>query len=660
MRNAMRIAPTAVTIVCSWLVNPASAVQPQATYRGKIADKPLFRDPVYDGAADPVLCFNQAENKWFMFYTNRRANVPGTVGVSWVHGTPIGIAESVDGGATWKYRGTADIGFSKGEDTYWAPDVIEHDGTYHMYLTYVPGIFADWNASRDIIHLTSKDLLGWKYQSTLKLSSNRVIDASVFRLSDGTWRMWYNNEVDRKSIYYADSKNLYDWQDKGKAVGARGEGPKVFRWKDHIWMVVDVWDGLSVYRSEDGSIWQLQQKNLLKQPGTGQDDQVKGGHPHVVVSRDRAYLFYFTHPGRRGPDANKDTYEQRRSSIQVVELKFEDGWLACDRDKPTYISLDRPAEVPGNIRANLNIRNPLIEQRADPWCLQHTDGKYYFTATVPEYDRIELRVADTVGGLTTVRPKVLWRKHDKGPMSYHIWAPEIHHVHGKWYIYFAAGRAEDIWAIRMYVLECSDADPMTGRWIEKGQLKTNWESFSLDATTFEHNRKRYLVWAQKDPAINVAEMASPRSIRGKQVMITRPEYTWEKTGYWVNEGPAILIRNGRVFISYSASATDHNYCMGLLTADDSSNLLDPGSWRKSPYPVFKSCAKNSQYGPGHNSFTVASDGKTDLLVYHARDYKEITGDPLRNPDRHTRVQRLRWKRDGMPDFGEPVHDGLLP
>jgi hypothetical protein len=310
---------------------------------GQIADKPLFRDPIYDGAADPVLCWNRGEKKWFMFYTNRRANVPDTVGVSWVHGTPIGIAESSDAGATWKYRTTAKIGYQKGQDTYWAPDVIEHEGTYHMYLTYVPGIFTDWNASRDILHLTSRDLLEWQYQSTLKLSSDRVIDASVARLADGTWRMWYNNEVDRKSVYYADSEDLHDWHDRGKAVSARGEGPKVFRWKGYFWMVVDVWNGLSVYRSEDASTWQLQRGNLLEEPGKGPDDQVKGGHPDVVVSGGRAYLFYFTHPGRRGPDARKDAYEQRRSSIQVVELEFEEGRLACDRDRPTRILL-RPPE----------------------------------------------------------------------------------------------------------------------------------------------------------------------------------------------------------------------------------------------------------------------------------------------------------------------------
>lgn len=308
--------------------------------QGLLAPKPLYRDPVHDGAADPVVIWNRAEKKWFMYYTNRRANRADAVGVEWVHGTRIGIAESSDHGATWKYRGIARIDHGRDDYSHWAPEVVEHDGRYHMFLTVVPGTFKDWNAARDIVHLTSANLADWKYESTLKLASDRVIDACVLRLPDGAWRMWYNNERDRKSIYYADSPDLFRWTDKGKAVGDRqGEGPKVFRWKEHYWMVVDNWRGLGIYRSDDTLNWKRQPANLLEQPGRGADDQVKGGHPDVVVSGDRAFLFYFTHPGRRGPDADKDTYEQRRSSIQVVEVEFEDDWLTCDRDQPTHIRL---------------------------------------------------------------------------------------------------------------------------------------------------------------------------------------------------------------------------------------------------------------------------------------------------------------------------------
>jgi hypothetical protein len=215
-----------------------------------------------------------------------------------------------------------------------------------MYLTFVPGMHTDWSGTREIVHLTSPDLLKWKRQSTLKLASDRVIDASVFRLPDGGWRMYYNNEPDHKAIYYADSNDLYTWQDKDKAIGDRaGEGPKVFRWQNHHWMIVDVWDGLAVYQSDDLTSWRRQRQAILQHPGQGEDDGVKGGHADVVISNDRAYLFYFTHPGRRGADAKKDGPEQRRSSIQVTELRFANGQIGCNRDQPTRIDLHPPADA---------------------------------------------------------------------------------------------------------------------------------------------------------------------------------------------------------------------------------------------------------------------------------------------------------------------------
>jgi hypothetical protein len=305
---------------------------------GKIAAKPLFRDPVFDGAADPTPIWNAGEKKWFIFYTNRRASAPPseTPGFTWMHGTRIGIAESSDNGATWKYRGTADIQYGDQNTTQWAPEVIENAGTYHMYLAIVPGIFPDWEHPRSIIHLTSSDLLHWKFESTLKLASDRDIDPCVLRLPDGTWRMWYNDERDHKSTYYADSPDLFTWTDHGKAFdGPAGEGPQAFRWKGHYWMLVDVWKGLAVYQSDDAKNWIRQKENLLGTPGHGPDDNANGGHPGVVVSGDRAYVFYHVHPGHGDPTPEN----RRRSSLQVVELQYKDGQLTADRDQPTHIFL---------------------------------------------------------------------------------------------------------------------------------------------------------------------------------------------------------------------------------------------------------------------------------------------------------------------------------
>ncbi|MBX4261077.1 family 43 glycosylhydrolase [Clostridium estertheticum] len=311
-------------------------------------------------------------------------------------------------------------------------------------------------------------------------------------------------------------------------------------------------------------------------------------------------------------------------------------------------------------------KNPIVRQAADPFVYKHSDGYYYFTASVPEYDRIEIRRAKTIEELGSILPTVVWRKHMDGEMSAYIWAPEIHFIDDKWYIYFAAAKAndpkKDMFDHRIYVLENLSPNPLEGHWLEKGQLKTNYESFALDATTFQHKGVRYLVWPQNDPNIKgnsnlyIAKLSNPWTISGKQVMISKPEYPWECIGFSVNEGPAVIKKNGKIFISYSASATDYNYCIGLLTADDTNDLLNPLSWSKSSVPVFTTSYENNQYGPGHNSFTVSEDNQTDILIYHARNYKEIEGISLDDPNRHARAQKLTWNDDGTPHFGSPVAD----
>lgn len=338
---------------------------------------------------------------------------------------------------------------------------------------------------------------------------------------------------------------------------------------------------------------------------------------------------------------------------EEVEADVEVKWNAV---REQDFQIPGSFKVEGTIQ-DKNYPNPLIERRADPYIYLHKDGFYYFTASYPLYDRIILRRASTIEGLSHAEEVVVWEKQESGVMSEHIWAPELHFIDGKWYVYFAGGEKEDVWAIRPYVLENDHSNPLEGEWVEKGQINTDFQSFSLDATTFEHNSKRFLVWAQKVQAdtvsnLYIAEMANPWTIKGPQVLLAEPEYEWEKRGFDVNEGPAMISRNDRVFISYSGSATDDRYAIGLLEADAKSDLLDPNSWFKHPEPVFVSNDEMEEYGPGHNSFITDKDG-TDFLVYHARPYKEITGNPLYDHNRHARIQRMFWKKDGTPYFGYP-------
>ena len=305
--------------------------------------------------------------------------------------------------------------------------------------------------------------------------------------------------------------------------------------------------------------------------------------------------------------------------------------------------------------------NPLVEQRADPWCYLHTDGYYYFTGSVPQYDRIELRRAKTLNGLADCETKVIWTKHESGVMSHNIWAPEIHYVNGKWYIYFCSGRAEQHFLLGCFVLECAGQDPLNDEWIERGQIDTGWEGFALDMTSFIHKGEQYVIWAQKPPGENdinsnlyIAKCADPCTLATKAVMITTPEYDWETHKFKVNEGAAVLKHDGKIFVTYSASDTGRAYCMGMLWADEDADLLDPASWTKSPTPVFATCEENSQFGPGHNSFT--TDGDKNILVYHCRSYSEIVGDPLYDPNRHARAKEFTFDENGMPVFGEPPKD----
>ena len=304
-------------------------------------------------------------------------------------------------------------------------------------------------------------------------------------------------------------------------------------------------------------------------------------------------------------------------------------------------------------------QNPIVEQRADPWVYLHSDGYYYLIATVPEFDLLEMRRAESINGLKDAEPVVIWRAHEEGDMAQKIWAPELHRIDDVWYIHVAAAPHTETWGVRMHVLENRSANPMEGPWTEKGRIHTDWDSFSLDATTFEHRGERYLVWAQMKESregnsdLFIAAMENPWTIRGPQVLLSTPEQPWETRSLRVNEGAAVLKRNGKIFITYSANATDHTYCMGLLTADEDSNLLDPASWTKTG-PVFESNPAHRQYGPGHNSFTQTKDGR-DVIVYHARPAR-VFSNPLREPNRHTRAQLFTWNEDGTPNFGTPTPD----
>ncbi len=293
---------------------------------------PLFDDPVFHGAADPTLIWNPQQKLWFMYYTQRRASLKETQGVDWCHGTAIGIATSADG-THWTYkdiaRGDENLETPiKGKCTWWAPSVYYTDGVYHMFVVFVDGIYTNWNGKAFIKHFTSTDGLNWKYQDTLKLSSDRCIDACVDKVG-GKYRCWYKDERHGSHTWMASSDDLSHWTVDGEMVGDVGhEAPLYFHWKNSNWLITDAGDDLRIYQSKDGLGGWTFNSEVLREPGHRDKDNHNGKHPFVLVQGDRALIYYFVHYGPSDP-----VYAQRRTDLQLAELKLDgSGKVVCDRD----------------------------------------------------------------------------------------------------------------------------------------------------------------------------------------------------------------------------------------------------------------------------------------------------------------------------------------
>ncbi len=296
------------------------------------APAPLFSDPVWDGAADPAPVWNEARGEWWVYYTQRRATLQPNQGVEYCHGSAIGIAASKDG-RQWRYEGIC-VGDDNlgdpiaGNCSWWAPAVLACDGVYHMYVSWVDGIYTDWSGKRFIKHFTSRDGKNWTYQSRLALSSDRCIDAGVYR-TDGAWYMLYKDEVNQSHSYLARSNNLYQWTVVGPTISdVSHEAPVVWQWHGVYWLMVDSWQrGIRIYRSDNGvDDWQFVSA-ILQKPGKRPKDDARGGHPGIICIGDRAVVLYFVHYRPDHP-----LYGNRRTVLQAAELEYHDGKITCDRN----------------------------------------------------------------------------------------------------------------------------------------------------------------------------------------------------------------------------------------------------------------------------------------------------------------------------------------
>lgn len=612
----------------------------------KTADNPLFVDPVYNGSTDPMVCYNPVTGTYYMYYTSRRSNVQGLGGIESIHGCPIGMAESRDGGATWEYIGDAVIDYAPDENpTYWAPEVIYANGKFHMYLTYVPGIFDNWDHPRDIVHLTSDNGREWHTESVLDLAVRKVIDACVAQLPDGTWRLWYNNEPDGKTIFYADSEDLYNWTDKGKvtSIVTAGEGPNVFNFKGKTYMIVDEWKGLSVFTTDDYDNWTKQDGAYLINGENGQD---RGNHADVEVVDGHAYMFYFTNMKPVVDTLSGKRIFRRGHEVHVTELFLdEQGRITCDTTLPCQINL--MADKSGEPVTETYPVHVSKVWASDPFIYaDETDHTYYMYQSGGG-GRVNSRASkDLVYWTQPFTVMEFTDAHWAGAKAA-SWASEVHKYKGKYYLFTTSHTEEAMETIpgrcdiphratQIYVAD-SPRGPFKDFTGNRAHTPDNWAA--LDGTLWIEDGTPYMIfcheWLQAyDGTMELVKLPKDLGVPSEEpvTLFKASDAKWVKEmlaignktngldlGGYVTDGPWIFRTDtGKLGMLWSSWYGHDTYAIAAAYSQSGSVK---GPWIQEDEPIY------GQNG-GHGMLFRTFDGKLKLSMHYV---DPADARPMRKP-----------------------------
>jgi len=300
---------------------------------------------------------------------------------------------------------------------------------------------------------------------------------------------------------------------------------------------------------------------------------------------------------------------------------------------------------------------------ADPWMVKNGDEYIYC------FSRNNSIVVSRSKYMTKKgEEKVIWKAPTSGWNSNCVWAPEIHYIDGRWYIYYAAGKSGPPFIYQRTGVLRSKTGDIFSDYEDMGMLNTGDDPddisknvWAIDMTVFEHQGKLYAVWSgwkkqqetDKTPQhLYIQEMENPYTLKGKRVLLSSPEESWETGGPLdINEGPEVLKNGNNLFIVYSCRESWlKEYRQGMLQLiNPDGNLLDPKNWKKKG-PVFQGNEK--VFGVGHVSFVKSPDENEDWIIYHSKK------DTVPGWNRDVRMQRFTWNADGTPDFGEPIPAGI--
>ena len=276
-------------------------------------------------------------------------------------------------------------------------------------------------------------------------------------------------------------------------------------------------------------------------------------------------------------------------------------------------------------------------------------GGWYYYSESRSFREIWIRRSRTIAGIGQDPGVCVWRAPATGMNSSNLWAPELHLLDGKWFIYLAADNGVNA-NHRMWVLESDGPDPRS-RYQCRGTLDTGGWAIDGTVLTLDDSR-RYFIWSgwpgkrNGQQNLYVAPMQDACTLGGPRVLLSTPTESWERVAMPICEGPQVLKRNGDIFIVYSASASwTPDYCLGMLH-NKTREILNPDAWAKHG-PVFK---KTDQvWGVGHCSFVKSLCQSEDWIIYHSKT--------SRRPgwtDRDVHAKPFTWGTDGFPDFGAPI------
>ncbi len=310
--------------------------------------------------------------------------------------------------------------------------------------------------------------------------------------------------------------------------------------------------------------------------------------------------------------------------------------------------------------------NPII-RGADPWVTKY-EGDYYFCFAGGNEEQHFITVSKSKSLVDPGKREKVFFTPKTGWNLTNIWAPELHHYNGKWYIYYAAGKAGPPFLYqRTGVLESVTSDPQ-GEYLDKGVLQTGKDPedytgtiWAIDLTLLEIDGQLYGVWSGWDKNVEshktpqylfIAKMSNPYTISSERVKISSPEEDWETGGPLnLNEGPQVLKHSEDIFIIYSTRESwTPQYRLGQLKLKKGSDPMKAENWEKKG-PVF--IGNDIIHGVGHASFTTSPNDTEYWIIYHSK----ISTKPGWN--RNVRAQQFFWDENGEPVFGKPVQPGVL-